>query len=238
MKRWIAPVCAYASSIAVILILLVSCIDWVCFDRSFYEREYTNLNSAASLHMSQADLMRATDTLLDYLQDERDDIQVTITLYELPKEAFNERERAHMVDVKGLYQFALWVRIAAWFVLLVSISVLWLVKQKELYAWLAVGYARCAVIFVALLLCLGAWAALDFTSLWESFHRLFFTNELWLLNPRTDLMINLFPERFFLHMVLRIALLFVVGFMALFGWSMWYGTKQGLFLVAWRRKVE
>ena len=221
MKRWIAPVCAYASSIAVILILLVSCIDWVCFDRSFYEREYANLDSAASLHMSQADLMRATETLL-----------------ELPKEAFNERERAHMVDVKGLYQFALWVRIAAWFVLLVSISVLWLVKQKELYAWLAVGYARCAVIFVALLLCLGAWAALDFTSLWESFHRLFFTNELWLLNPRTDLMINLFPERFFLHMVLRIALLFVVGFMALFGWSMWYGTKRGLFLVAWRRKVE
>ena len=43
------------------------------------------------------------------------------------------------------------------------------------------------------------WGAVDFDSLFVLFHRLSFSNSLWLLNPRTDLLIRLMPTDFFIH---------------------------------------
>lgn len=217
---------AFAASISVILILLISAIDVNCFRRSFYEREYAAMNTAADLHMSHEDLMKATETLLDYLQDKRSDIQVTINVYGLEREAFNERETLHMVDVKQLYQFALIVRIAAIGCLAGSLWLLWRRKKGDMLMMLAQAYQKCAIVFVCFVAMLGIWALCDFTALWESFHRLFFRNDLWLLNPYTDLMINMFPEDFFFHMVMRIALMFIVGFVGLGIGSYWVEKRH------------
>ena len=54
----------------------------------------------------------------------------------------------------------------------------------------------------ALLLVLAAllvWGMVDFDSLFILFHHLAFTNDLWLLNPATDLLIRLMPVAFFVH---------------------------------------
>ena len=56
---------------------------------------------------------------------------------------------------------------------------------------------------------LGIWILADFNGFWTTFHQVFFSNDLWLLNPYTDLMINLFPEAFFNHLVVRIILWFL-----------------------------
>ena len=57
------------------------------------------------------------------------------------------------------------------------------------------------------------WILADFTGFWTTFHQLFFTNDLWLLNPATDRMINLFPEAFFSHLVIRILLWFLAFYL-------------------------
>ena len=44
----------------------------------------------------------------------------------------------------------------------------------------------------------AVWAAIDFVSLFTLFHQLLFTNDLWLLNPQTDLLLMLMPEPFFI----------------------------------------
>lgn len=229
--------CAYIASICTILILLVTSIDVNCFNHEFFASEYERLDTAQSLHMSQADLMSATDALLDYLQDRRDDIKVNIEVYELPREAFNERETLHMIDVKGLYQFALQLRLIAIVLLVAALAYLIIQKKKEAWHLLSIAYAQCALCFLCIVVMLGIWAAVDFTSLWESFHRLFFTNDLWLLNPRTDLMINMFPEEFFFNMVLRIAGMFLVVFVGLWGLSLWY-LKQSYHISLFRRRKE
>lgn len=222
MKTRICGLCAYAVAISAILILLITSIDVTCFDRGFYESEYASMNTASSLHMSQEDLMKATNTLLDYLQDERNDIQVEITTYGISAPAFNERETLHMVDVKNLYQLALYLRMGACLLLLLSTLFLVYKKRGEALDMLTKGYTQISIAFICFVCMLGLWAAVDFTSLWESFHRLFFTNDLWLLNPRTDLMINMFPEAFFFHMVLKLTLMFLVPFLLLLVFSLWY----------------
>lgn len=226
MKKRLPRICAYLASMSVILILLVTSIDINCFNKSFFASEYTKMETAQSLHMSNEDLMKATNALLDYLQDDRDDIDVDIEVYDMDRKAFNERETLHMVDVKNLYQFALHLRLGAIVVLIGSIAYLIYEKKRDSLHELSHAYAKTALYFLMFVAMLGIWAAVDFTSLWESFHRLFFDNDLWLLNPRTDLMINMFPEDFFFHMVLRITGMFLLVFVGLWIASLYDMKKE------------
>lgn len=236
MKNRLTGLCCYMASICAILILLITSIDINCFNRDFFASEYASMHTAESLHMSQDDLMKATNALLDYLQDERDDIRAEIVVREFPRQAFNERETLHMIDVKTLYQFALHVRIGAIFLLAAALTYAIIQKRKDALELLAKAFTQTAVCFILFVVFLGLWAAVDFTSLWESFHRLFFTNDLWLLNPRTDLMINMFPEDFFFHMVLRITGMFMLVFGSLFIASVTYLQKKYHFLPLNKRK--
>ena len=63
---------------------------------------------------------------------------------------------------------------------------------------------------LALAIPLGAfagWAAVDFDSAFNFFHEMLFTNDLWLLDPRTDLLIRICPQSMFMNMGLRIGLM-------------------------------
>lgn len=235
MRNRIVGACCYLASCSAILILLITSIDINAFSRNFYESEYASMDTATSLDMSHQDLMNATTTLLDYLQDKRDDVVTEITVREMPRPAFNERESLHMVDVKDLYQWALQVRMLCGVLLVLGIAYVIWIKRKESWTYITTAFAQVSIIFICIVTMLGLWAMVDFTSLWESFHKLFFNNDLWLLNPRTDLMINMFPEDFFFHMVLRIVGVFLLAFGILFGGSVWYMNKKTHFLSSWRK---
>ena len=47
------------------------------------------------------------------------------------------------------------------------------------------------------------WALADFDGLFVTFHRVAFSNEGWLLDPRTDLLIRLMPTNFFVALGIR-----------------------------------
>lgn len=49
---------------------------------------------------------------------------------------------------------------------------------------------------IAGFLALGGIIAMNFTEAWYTFHTLFFSNELWQMDPATDLMIQMLPEPF------------------------------------------
>ncbi|MCT1989293.1 DUF1461 domain-containing protein, partial [Helcococcus kunzii] len=53
--------------------------------------------------------------------------------------------------------------------------------------------------------------SIDFSSAFVKFHKIFFDNDLWLLDPKTDLMIRMLPEKYFLNISIRIFLSFISG---------------------------
>lgn len=59
------------------------------------------------------------------------------------------------------------------------------------------------------------YAVIDFSRFWVLFHEIFFTNDLWLLDPNVSVMINMFPEEFFNGMVMRIILTFILCFLVM-----------------------
>ena len=93
MKKTAETLTGILFGLSLIVFLLLSSIDMNCFNVTFFEEQYRELNTAESLQMPQEDLMKATTTLLDYLRGDVDSIEVDVRINGVTQEAFNDRER-------------------------------------------------------------------------------------------------------------------------------------------------
>lgn len=205
-------------ALGIILVCLLGSIWANAFNRGFYAQEYHRLNTAESIGMSEEGLMEATNALLDYLTREREDIVVRTEVKGFEREVFNQRETDHMVDVLALYENAKLV-IVLFFIIglcFAFMDAMFVALKKltfhEVVANLSHGFTQVTVGFAAIVSAIGLYAWMDFNSFWIQFHQLFFSNDLWLLDPRTSIMINMFPEEFFAKMVFRIIASFVISY--------------------------
>ena len=222
----IDEVAGYLIAMTCILFILITSIQFHCFNKTFYRSEYQTLQTAQTLGMTESDLFVATETLLDYLQDTTDSLDVEITIQGTQTKAFNSKEIAHMKDVRNLYQFALTLRIISVVVFIISFVYLLFRKKRDIWTLCSINYMKTAVIFAVVVIMLAIWAYVDFDAFWTAFHKVAFRNDLCLLNPNTDLMINLFPSTFFSHLVFRIVGTFVFSFGFLFVISYYYLHRQ------------
>lgn len=220
---------AAAAAMLLLIGIAVFWIDIFCFSFSFYQKEYEKLGTAKSIGMTEQSLTMATQALLDYLRDNRDDLSVTAEIQGEVREVFNAREKQHMVDVKQLYLTA---RAVGYGCLALGAGCLLLLfwkagKSKYGKEEILQGYLKGNGIFFAILAVIGLFAAIDFDTFWTLFHKVLFTNDLWLLNPRTDILIMIVPEEFFFDLVMRIAEAAVssIGLLLLGAWF-------------WKKKLE
>ncbi|HWR60355.1 MAG TPA: DUF1461 domain-containing protein, partial [Clostridia bacterium] len=51
--------------------------------------------------------------------------------------------------------------------------------------------------------------SIDFYKYFTVFHKIFFTNDLWLLDPAVDRLVNIFPQAFFTDMAFSIAWMYI-----------------------------
>ena len=169
---------------------------------------------ASDIGVSKKDLNQSIRLLLDYLNDKRNDIKGHITWYGVSQETFNEKETSHMVDVKALYQNALKVAKMAFIILGLVVLYFYLNDKTLMLAYLSKGFLIAMFTFILMLVFFGFWILTDFTSFWTWFHTIFFSNQLWLLDPNTDFMICMLPETIFYKLVLA-CVVKVICFMAL-----------------------
>lgn len=203
--------------LGVLAAMLISVIEWRAYDLSFYEETYEELNTYEYIGMSKEDLMKTTDVLLSYMQRKREDMVVMARIHGIEREVFNEREKLHMLDVNALIQKAEYFMYGA-YTLLGALIVYLLYKRskEELYTLSKAGLWSVGIFFGIILLLVG-FIVIDFDAFWTMFHHVFFTNDLWLLNPYTDVMIQMFPLEFFNKMVVQIALSYVLFLFAFCG---------------------
>jgi integral membrane protein (TIGR01906 family) len=128
---------------------------------------------------------------------------------------FNEKENQHMLDVKGLVSkgfILLYILLA---LMIVSVAFLWdyskIGRMLMLGGAIAIGMALISVV-----------TAPVFDAVFLKFHHLFFTNDLWMLNPETDKLIVLFPEGFFMDFASHVLVRMLIMSLALIvlGYSM------------------
>lgn len=203
--------CILLSAAAMLLAVAafaVLCIQSFSFDSQFYSDQYDKHNTASYVGAERADVNAATVLLLDYLRDKRQNLNFRANVGGQEREYYNDREKAHMVDVKNLYQKAVLFAVYCAAVAAVLFALCFLIFRKKALLPVLKGIYKAGMAVLAFFAVLLAWAAADFNGFWTTFHRVFFRNGLWLLDPSTSLMIRMFESGFFFDLVLLILLLF------------------------------
>ncbi len=186
--------------ISISLMFLMISIEVNSYNKSYFTRSYEKYNIESVTSKSSEELNIITIDLIKYLKGRGGN--------ELLKPHFNEREILHMEDVQHLFDLA---RIVKYISTIISILILlYFLRKKEI---LTLGKTLFYGIFLnyALIALLGILIVFDFNKYFTYFHLIFFSNELWILDPSTDLMIQMLPEQFFFGMARNIGLTFFLS---------------------------
>ncbi|MDD3403027.1 MAG: TIGR01906 family membrane protein [Hespellia sp.] len=211
MKRfqWILGVTA---SIAFIFVMLITSFEIAAYsDFGWYQKEYEKYNVTRDLTMEIGDVMDVTHEMMSYLRGDRENLVVYTTINKVEnQEFFNEQDKIHMADVQNLFLGGLKLRMIALGALVLCLGVL-VATRADWKRILPRCYQIGLGIAVAGSVMVGIYAAADFDTFFTKFHEIFFTNDLWIFDPRTDYMIRMLPEEFFADMVSRIGVIFAGG---------------------------
>lgn len=203
MRGFSGFLCTLASMVLIVCVFFSS-VQITVLDRNFFDSEYRRLDTSKQVKIAHSDLMEITDVLLGYIANDNDNLRIKSKVNGKEQYVFNEREREHMIDVKNLY--LIWEsfrNIAAVAVAFVFLLCAVLVRKERLRLF-AKCYCIGAMMIGVVVLGLGVWMTIDFNSFWNAFHMLFFTNDLWQLDPNNSVMINMFPLQFWLDICTRI----------------------------------
>lgn len=197
-KKLYLPVAVLAMFVIVIALLLTSFQIAIYGDKEykFYEKEYVKYNVTDSLQMSLTDVMDVTEYMMDYLIGREEVLSIETQVEGKRQDFFNEQDRLHMEDVKHLFLGGLKLRTILVVLAVLLIAVLCFMKA-DLKRILLKAYGIAMAAFAAALLFLGVAVTIDFTKCFTIFHKLFFTNDLWMFDESTDYMIRMLPEGFF-----------------------------------------
>ena len=100
---------------------------------------------------------------------------------------------------------------------LIHILLFMVLSKADLRTLLPSSLCMGTGLFFASIAALAAIISTNFTKYFILFHHMFFNNDLWILDPSTDMLINIVPEGFFMDTAGRIAFLFGSLSLILFG---------------------
>ena len=229
LRDGLGIVCAFC----LMIVFLITSVEAVAYwTPGYYENEYEKYDVLSNLpEMSMENLLYVTDEMMDYLRGDRDDLHVFTTIGGEEREFFNEREIAHMEDVQNLFLGGMALRTVCLLTAAACLIALFFLEKKNMLRTVPRALCIGTGVFFAVCLLIAGIIATDFSRYFVVFHEIFFNNDLWLLDPRTDLLINIVPEPFFMDTALRIGLTFAAAVLVFFfinlGLWMKFGRRMG-----------
>ena len=200
--RWLA---AIAFVLALPLFLILGNVLDVAGDRQFYADEFVKYDVGTVTGLNREQLATVADLFITYLSVPGSHLDYEITVNGARRPLFNQKEIAHMEDVQKLFGLVRQSRLVAGSILLIlPLLGVWFgggLFLPRLGTLLTIG----GILTVVLLGLAGLASFVDFTEAFVKFHEMAFSNDLWMLDPRTDYLLMLFPEGFWLDATLRIA---------------------------------
>jgi len=181
---------------------------WVGFEQG-------RAQAGAWTGFSNADLAAVTNPILHDLVIGPPDFAVELN----GAPVLNERERQHMRDVRAVFAAFYAVAILGSVVLVVAFA---LARGREPRArlWRRLGRTGTAIVVVTLVV--GGVGVLVFDQAFTIFHELFFPAGSWQFDPRTDRLVQLFPDQFWSETTVAVGVVVIVLGLGL----RWLGRRQ------------
>lgn len=193
-----------AGGITAAALLIFGILSIVCFlagSDAVMTREITRFAPPESTGLSGDLYPEMGAHIAAFLRGKRENFQYVLPAGDvLVRPLFHDYELRHMEDCRGLISLAETVRNMAGGLAMLGLLPFFLLKKQADRHLFTTGGLYALRILSGIAFGAALWATLDFDRFFTAFHRLAFTNDLWLLNPRTDLLIRLMPEALFMDL--------------------------------------
>lgn len=192
--------------IAIAVFLIATNIRWVINTPLLYSYGFDKYDIPARTGMERDELLSAARQIREYFNNEDEYITVRVIWRGIPIEnLYNDREVLHMKDVKGLVKGVYLVQLLTGAYLAGFAIVGFAIWRGGFRSALARYLSLSGIITATGVVLVGLVSLVGFAGLFRAFHLISFTNDLWILDPRTDYLIIMFPEGFFLDATIWIA---------------------------------
>lgn len=202
--------------VAIPFALITTTIRAAISQQSVYDYSVKHYNADEVAGIPESELLYANGEIHRYLTgDYSGPLSITVSYKDGTRgPLFNARETAHMADVRDLVRFTFTLQvlaIAAVLALAVIMLVLW--PPRALAAAALYG----SLLTLGVIAMGGVLVATGFDAAWSRFHVIAFANDFWELDPKTDHLIQMFPEAFWERATLAVGGMIVLeaAFLAL-----------------------
>ena len=200
------------------LALITSNVRFAANEGRLYEYGFDEYGAEARTGIDRDQLSRAGRELRAYFNNDQETVSIRVTEDGREVALFSERETAHLRDVKDLFGLTFRVQEAALVFVLAYVAAVFLWARERSLRSLAIQTLGAGLLTAAIIVGLGVVAVTGFDRAFEQFHLISFDNDLWKLNPRTDHLIQMFPEGFWFDASMFVGILTLVeaGLLTLF----------------------
>ncbi|EGL35351.1 TIGR01906 family protein [Parvimonas sp. oral taxon 110 str. F0139] len=185
---------AFLISLSIILFILLYSIDFMAKDISYYNNFHNEYKIEEESGLSKEWIESASNSLVEFIKNGDKEVL---------KNHFNEKEISHMEDVYKLFKLDR-VVYTSLFIITLIVFIYKLIKNDNIFFKYIRKYILIA--YISVISFLGV-CSMFFSESFIYFHKLFFNNDLWLLDYKTDLMIRILPEEFFFVLFLNVLVL-------------------------------
>ena len=199
-------------SVSLVYFLLFTAFYLVCFldKEGLYKlimanETYKNLPFTLSFE----DIKLIAVELMSYISGKLLFLETNVNINGVPTAFYSIRSMIHMADVRNIILTLSKINYVAIFLCLMSLFRL--INVNGVLTELEKIYKRTVIIITSILVAILIFASVNFDAFFVRFHKILFTNDLWLLDPDEDYIICLLPEKIFMIYGLRIILAMVLA---------------------------
>ncbi len=168
--------------------------------------------------VGQDEYPKLAASLTGFLSGRIDTAQIDIIKDGRILPAFTDNELLHLQDIKGLLRLAFTLKHVA-LSLIISVFIFSFILRKRITDLFGMMSPRLIInwaagITLVLLHSIVLWGLINFEGLFYAFHKLLFRNDLWLLDPETDLLLQLMPLELFISYgvdIIKQNILFIIS---------------------------
>ena len=213
MKKMLWWAQAGLALVLTLAIIGISVVGTLAF-RPLYYHDMKTLEISAYSGYSDEEIRENYDALIDYNMAWKDgDLK-------FPTLPMSETGKIHFEEVKEI--FDIFKYLAVFGSVLGIVGIVFMTKKKE-YRYLKMT----AIVSCGLPVVLGILVALFWDKVFVIFHKLFFNNDYWIFDYRTDPIILLLPDEFFMHCALMIFGGVLLGAIVCLVWYLILQKREG-----------
>ncbi|WP_418921800.1 TIGR01906 family membrane protein [Clostridium aestuarii] len=191
-------------TICILLLFPILSLKFTLNFKPLYYSDVVSLNISQISNLDTNEIKLNYDYIINYLQNPNN------KEFELPTLHYSDKGKIHFEEVKSIFNKLNFIFYILIFIILITLSLNWKSMNFSFFKWSSIY-----LLFIPLTLLLAF--LINFDKSFTFFHKIFFNNDYWLLDPKTDPIINILPQEFFFHCgIIIVFLMFIWSFILYF----------------------